>query len=164
MNRRGFKKMPFSSRSKRANGASSSTCPHQCRSFHPAGRSHCHGNRFCTRSGTSRAGWHSGSGCGTGSDPPRTHRYLRTYTQVSEHTPHTFPWSFISVRPHFGHVSNQCPAVSSLAREQKSNALPETTPVLSVGHSVKYPISICGCTQQASCDANYYYGNEILMT
>lgn len=120
MNRRGLKKMPFSSRSKRANGASSSTCPHQYRSFHPAGRSHCHGNHFCTRSGTSRAGWHSGSGCGTGSGPLHTHRYLRKYMQVSEHKLHTFHCNFISVRPHFGRMSTQIQVSQSLFARQRA--------------------------------------------
>lgn len=55
---------------------------HQCRSSHRAGRSHCHGNHFCIHSGTSRAGWHSGSGCGTQSGPLRTRRYLRTQTHT----------------------------------------------------------------------------------
>lgn len=72
-----------------AEDASASTCPYQCKSSHPAGRSHCHGNHFCTHSGTSQAGWHSGSGCGTGSGPLHTRRYLWTHVQVSEDKPRT---------------------------------------------------------------------------
>ena len=51
---------------------------HRCRSSHQASRTHCHGNHFCIHSGTSLGGWHSGSGCGTQSDPLHTRRCLRT--------------------------------------------------------------------------------------
>lgn len=56
---------------------------HRCRSSRRAGRIHCHGNHFCIHSGTSQAGWHSGSGCGTQSGPLNTRQYLRTRTHAA---------------------------------------------------------------------------------